>query len=303
MLPHITTENLEQSLIILDQLPVSVYVLNKERKITYWNDQAAEISGYGRDEVLGRNCSADILRHTSEEGVGLCEDGCPAGACLADGQGRSARVFLHHKDGHRLLVDAKIIPVLGTNGQTEAVIHIAGLRSAMEEAVEEVRKLQHLTSTDTLTELLNRKGLAEATNSWLSDFGRNGRTFALFMIDVNDFKQINDTLGHSVGDQVLIMIAKTMRNVCRGHDAVGRWGGDEFMALVTVKDEAEADILADRMQLVTAQSFLNTESGRVTATISVGKAMAVPGDTPESLFERADASLYEAKRYFHGESD
>jgi diguanylate cyclase (GGDEF)-like protein len=91
--------------------------------------------------------------------------------------------------------------------------------------------------------------------------------------------------------------------VCRGHDAVGRWGGDEFMALVTVKDEAEADILADRMQLVTAQSFLNTESGRVTATISVGKAMAVPGDTPDSLFERADASLYEAKRYFHGESD
>jgi diguanylate cyclase (GGDEF)-like protein/PAS domain S-box-containing protein len=303
MLPHITTENLDQSLIILDQLPVSVYVLNKQREITYWNDQAAEISGYSRDEVLGRNCSADLLRHTSEEGVGLCEEGCPAGACLADGQGREARVFVHHKDGHRLLVDAKIIPVLGPTGQAEFVIHIAGFRSAMVEAEERVRKLQHLTSTDTLTELLNRKGLSEAVGSWLSDFARNGRTFAFFMIDVNDFKQINDTLGHSVGDRVLIMIAKTMRNVCRGHDVVGRWGGDEFIALATADDEAEADVLADRMGLVTAESFLNIGSDRVTATISVGKALVVPGDTPESLLERADASLYEAKRLFHGKSD
>jgi diguanylate cyclase (GGDEF)-like protein/PAS domain S-box-containing protein len=299
MLQKTTTENLEQSLSILDQLPLSVYVLDKQMRITYWNDHATEVSGFSRDDVLGRPCSSDILRHTLEDGASLCENGCPARACLDDGVCRDAPVYLHHKDGHRLLVDAKIIPVTGTDGQIEAVIHIAGLRSAMEKAMEQVRRLQQLTSTDVLTEQLNRKGLGEAVESWLSDFDRNGRTFAMCVIDINDFKQINDRLGHGVGDQVLQMIAKTLRNVCRSHDVVGRWGGDEFVALIVANDESEVDVVTERIRSLTAQSFLNVAGQRVAVTVSVGSAMVAPGDVPEGLFERADASLYEEKSRYH----
>ncbi len=302
MLPHITTETLNQSLEILTELPLSVYVLNKDMVVTYWNDQATEVSGFSRDEVLGACCSDNILRHTTEDGVPLCEDGCPARACLEKGEGFEATVYLHHKDGHRVLVDAKIIPVFDDDGQTTGVIHVAGVRTAMDRAMAEVRKLRQLTTTDTLTELPNRKGLGEATASWLSELERNDRHFALCMIDVNDFKQINDTLGHSVGDRVLKMIGNTLRNVCRGHDFIGRWGGDEFMGLVTVKDEAEIEAVSNRIRTFVKESFLMVDNQRVSPSVSVGMAMAVVGDTPESLLDRADEALYEEKRRIHGAS-
>jgi PAS domain S-box-containing protein len=225
MVPTITTDNLESSLAILDQLPLSVYVLDREMEITYWNDQAVEISGYARDETVGFHCSDDMLRHATADGQVLCDEGCPARACLADGQGREATVYLHHKEGHRLLIDAKIIPVFGPSGNAEAIIHVAGLHTAMEEAMAEVRKLQQAACTDSLTNLPNRKWLTGATNSWLSELGRTGRSFAMFMIDIDQFKAVNDTYGHIVGDQVLQLVGKTLRNVCRAHDVVGRWGG------------------------------------------------------------------------------
>jgi diguanylate cyclase (GGDEF)-like protein/PAS domain S-box-containing protein len=292
MVPKITTDNLEQSLAILDQLPLSVYVLDKNMTITYWNDQSVEISGYARDETLGFHCADDILRHASEDGVALCEGGCPARACLADGQGREAKVYLHHKQGHRILIDAKIIPVFSPDGQVEGVLHVSGLHTAMEEAVAEVQKLQHLTATDLLTELPNRKALSDATRGWLSELNRTGRQFAMLMIDVNDFKHVNDTYGHGIGDKVLQLVGKTLRNVCRSHDIVGRWGGDEFLGLITARNQWEATMAADRMRAIVSQAFLIVEETRLTTAISIGIAMATPEDTPETLLERADAAMY-----------
>ena len=105
----IKTADLDRAIEILEELPLAVYVLDRDMKITYWNASSQKIAGFDASEVVGKCCSEDILRHTTDDGVCLCDNGCPASASLGDGEIREANVFLHHRQGHRLPVSVSRI--------------------------------------------------------------------------------------------------------------------------------------------------------------------------------------------------
>ena len=92
---------------LLDQISDGVYFVTLDRRITYWNGGAERITGYGAHEVLGHSCAEGILRHVDDAGHQLCVQGCPLLAVMKDGRPREARVYLHHKDGHRVPVTVK----------------------------------------------------------------------------------------------------------------------------------------------------------------------------------------------------
>lgn len=156
-----------------------------------------------------------------------------------------------------------------------------------------VDELGRLSNTDELTKLSNRRNMAATIDIELARRARDGRGFALVLFDVDHFKEINDELGHRAGDQALVAVANCATEMFRGVGTLGRWGGDEFVALVRGLTAADAAHMADALCTHIASEPM--PAGRP-LTISCGVTLATPHDTLDSLLQRVDAALYAAKR-------
>jgi diguanylate cyclase (GGDEF)-like protein len=185
-----------------------------------------------------------------------------------------------------------------------AAIAEGELNSLMHEAVREDLLAQigseHRRSiVDPLTKIWNREGLFEAIDADLAPRLRTSRPGAVIMADLDRFKAINDTHGHGVGDEVLCEAAKRIRQAVRDCDAVGRYGGEEFLIVLgDVADADEATDIAERIRARIADTPVFTNAGSVLLTITLGVAYAPAGSrcTPESLIGMADAGLYAGKQ-------
>ncbi len=112
--------------------------------------------------------------------------------------------------------------------------------------------------------------------------------FGLLFIDIDNFKQINDSYGHNFGDQVLQMVARNLKHICRPFDVFGRWGGEEFIGFVHNIEGSELVALGERLRMVVENSQLQQEAGPVGVTVFIGATLARVGDTLSSLVKRAD---------------
>ena len=166
--------------------------------------------------------------------------------------------------------------------------------TALRNALEEVERL---AITDSLTSLYNRRHLFELADRELQRSRRYRLPLSVVMVDIDEFKRVNDTYGHAIGDQVLQGVAESCRKELREVDVIGRYGGDEFVALLPETGLSAACQVAERLRKSIAERTLDTRAGRITVTVSLG--IATLGDehlTPESLLDRADQALYVAKR-------
>jgi diguanylate cyclase (GGDEF)-like protein len=149
---------------------------------------------------------------------------------------------------------------------------------------------------DALTQLANRRQFMEATDREVATARRHGRPLAAVMVDIDRFKQVNDTWGHQVGDDVIRAVAARLRLHSREVDLAGRYGGEEFaLVLPDVGDAAGA--IAERLRTEVAGAPVETAAGPVPVTISLGVAYLQATDTGAApLLARADECLYRAKR-------
>ncbi len=148
------------------------------------------------------------------------------------------------------------------------------------------KDLARISRTDSLTDSLNRRGFEERLDAELGESGRAGRAFTLLLIDLDDFKSVNDTLGHAAGDELLCWVVTTVRAALRPFDAVGRLGGDEFAVILPGAPRADALEVGARVREALAE--------RVSATMGLA-TFPVDGADREELHRRADAELYAAK--------
>lgn len=158
-------------------------------------------------------------------------------------------------------------------------------------------EVQNLATTDTLTQVHNRRYFFELAELEFARSKRYGRDVALVLLDADNFKSINDTYGREIGDRVLKIIANACRNSLRHFDIIGRYGGEDFIIMLPETPLNVAADVADRLRKSIESIRVDTHKGELTATVSVGVAMAtdtVP-DLP-ALINRADMALYEAKR-------
>lgn len=161
------------------------------------------------------------------------------------------------------------------------------------------KELQELATRDPLTGTLNRRGILDHFESMFARCRRDGKPMALIMIDVDHFKRVNDRFGHAVGDAVLSELAARIGRHLRQYNALGRFGGEEFLIVLGDEDCAYGHSIAERLRAVVADEPVMHEGHPVPVTISAGVACspdvgAVP--TGEALIAAADAALYEAKR-------
>ncbi len=155
-------------------------------------------------------------------------------------------------------------------------------------------RMENIAQLDALTGVLNRDGFEKCIAALMADYNPKYNT-ALFMMDLDDFKKINDRLGHQVGDAVLQQVAETLRNAFRENDAVGRIGGDEFMVFLT--GDFTAKFLEKKAnELLGAMRLRTDDNNQIPVSVSIGIAYGRARVTFEKLYRTADIALYTAKR-------
>lgn len=158
------------------------------------------------------------------------------------------------------------------------------------------QKIQQMAITDELTGAYNRHGIMEIGKREFDRARRYGRPLSLIILDIDHFKRVNDTFGHAMGDEVLKRISRRMKEMVREMDVIGRYGGEEFLALLPDCSLAEAERVAERMRLGLSAKPIQTEQGFTTLTVSIGVAMMDWGTQDlNTMISNADRAMYEAK--------
>jgi len=281
---------------LIHNLYDGVYFVDRQRKIIYWNEGAEKLTGYSADEVVGLHCHDNLLAHVTTSGEAMCTSLCPLAHTMMDGQPREQDAFLRHQEGHRVPVRVRTQPIAGPGGEIIGAVEIFSDNSPAVQAKQRIESLEKLAMLDALTHLANRRFLESSLNSRLEELRRQKWQSGLLFMDIDNFKSINDTWGHEIGDRVLTMVAKTISAHIRVFDVCGRWGGEEFIVLVTNTDEATLRVIAERQRQLVASSTLTHEEGVLRVTVSVGATMIRAEDTVETVVARADKLMYDSKR-------
>lgn len=280
--------------IIFDVIPFPIYVVDvATHDLICVNRTMRQRIG----ETLAAKCHQAIYRQDSP-----CFF-CRMGELESMGVGRdNCLVFEHFNDVDDRwyqLQEALITWFDGRRAKYSIAVDISALKAvqnALAEAHAELalknKALAKASITDPLTGLFNRGKLDEMLSYEIARSARTSTPLSVIMTDVDNFKWVNDTHGHPAGDQVLVRFAEVLRINLRNVDSVGRWGGEEFMAICPTTDLRGAEVLADKLRrAIEAHDFPHI--GRQTA--SFGVAQLLPGEKPQEVIARADRALYRAK--------
>jgi diguanylate cyclase (GGDEF)-like protein/PAS domain S-box-containing protein len=282
---------------ILTHLYEGVYIVDQNRKIIFWNSGSEKITGYTSEEVVNKHCFANILRHVTTEGKELCYGGCPLHDTLKTGKVNEAEVYLHHKEGHRIPVSVKSIPIYDQEGKISAAVEVFTDLRYQETTYQENRKLKEMLSNDQLTGIPNRRYLEFQLTNLFNEKQEFDTKFGLLFFDIDHFKNVNDTYGHNVGDEILKLVSNTLKSNVRGKDFIGRWGGEEFIAIINIDSTRKLEIIAEKLRILVAKSsFRLSDEVEINVTVSIGGSIVTNSDTIESLVERSDRLMYESKQ-------
>ena len=254
---------------------------HKDTLITDVNDALTRMMGYSRDEMVGHV----TLEFVPQARRPMVQD------YISAGREDPYECALVHKDGHEFPVEmvAKTLPFGGETCRLVVVRDISARKEAL-------ARIEFMALHDPLTHLPNRAYLTERLNSILAMSRRRGGATAILFIDLDNFKTVNDSLGHPVGDALLVEIAGRITATVRDADVVSRLGGDEF--LVVLSDIASSEDAARvAAKLIDAVSRVATLGGhKLSVSPSIGiSVFPADGDTSDDLIRHADAAMYHAK--------
>ncbi|MHC4871676.1 MAG: GGDEF domain-containing protein [Planctomycetota bacterium] len=191
-----------------------------------------------------------------------------------------------------ILLD-QIDNVISSNNSLKSELNKS--RKEIKNQQERIHDLNTAVRIDSLTELANRSALKEVVSACLKNMHKDGETFSLMMIDIDHFKEINDSFGHVAGDRILKGFSNKLKANIRSSDFVSRYGGEEFAVIVLKAGLEQAAIIAEELRSSIASSKFIIDETKVKVTVSIGVAEALTGDSMESLVDRADKALYSAK--------
>jgi diguanylate cyclase (GGDEF)-like protein/PAS domain S-box-containing protein len=298
--PNISTSSVATSVEsfhtqLLDSLYDGVYFVDAERRITYWNKGAELLTGYEASEVVGRHCFDNFLVHVDQTGHALCSQGCPLSQTISDGKRREAEVYLRHKLGHRVPVSVRASPIEIGNGSRIGAVEVFSDISALKRLERQAGELNDLACHDGLTGVANRRYIELKVQQAIEEIKQFKRDFGLVLIDVDQFKAVNDTYGHLTGDASLKAICKTLSHCIRPGDIVGRWGGDEILLVAKDVTAASLEHLAERCRRLIQETSVPIGTERLQMSASLGATLLREDDTWDIAVNRADRLMYASK--------
>jgi len=282
---------LEQDLFLLEHMPDGVVMCDARGRVTYANARLEQMSGYGRAELLGKPLEMLVpdgmkaAHRTMRAGYMRRPRTRPMGAVERDYR-------MLRRDGTTMSVDISLAPVTRSHSrQVIAVIRDITARRNLE------ARLEHEALHDPLTGLANRTLYFDRLRQAMLQARRDRRQVAVVMLDIDNFKAVNDTHGHQAGDRVLHRVARALGAGLRATDTVARIGGDEFAWLLPGISgrHAATVMMAKLLQAVPARVVV----GRRAIDVGVSAGLALfpdDGDDIDTLMHVADVHLYAAKR-------
>lgn len=282
---------------IIDNLHDGIYFVDRDRVITYWNKGAERITGYPASQTIGRGCRDNLLNHVTDNGTQLCTNHCPLAAVMEDGKPREVEVFLHHADGYRVPVVIRASALRDKGGDIIGAIESFSSNASVISVRRRLTEMDQLVRTDLLTRIGNRKHIEGRLHAAIAEFENTQIPVGVLFMDIDHFKSVNDTYGHEAGDKALCMVANTFRHALRATDVIGRWGGEEFVAILyDTYDENTLFRAAEKVRRLTEASRLDINTQSLSVTISIGATRLYSNDTPESVIHRADQLMYRSKQ-------
>lgn len=290
---HLRAEEQTNALLVqaINQSSNSVMVTDLQARIIYVNDAFVDNSGYQREEVLGHTPKLLQSGKTSPEVYRQMR------SLLQSGERWRGELINKRRDGSEFIETVTITPVRNNEGQIYRYM-------ALKEDITEMRRAQdsieRLAYFDPLTDLPNRRYFLDQLNRRIAYSKRRQQTFSLLFIDLNRFKEINDSQGHEVGDEVLKQVAERFTAQVRSEDILARLGGDEFVLLTDGTEPVHIKVLVERLDK-TLRHGLQVNQGHYPLSASVGVASYPEhGANSADLLRHADIAMYESKRTHGG---
>ncbi len=267
--------------------------LDAAGRTTFVNPAAAEMLGGDEAAMIGVSLHDLVHASAADRDAGHSHSDCPLHTALRDGIADSAEEELFfRRDGAVFPVAYNLTPMRESGSLAGAVLTF---RDVSERRRFE-RQLRHFADHDPLTDLFNRRRFEEEISRHAAQIARRGGHGAVMLIDLDNFKYANDTLGHRAGDEILRRVAGLLRDRLRATDVLARLGADEFSVLLADATPSETTRVAEELaELIRSQQFaFDGRSLRITASIGI-IPVAGGGLTPEELMVRADLAMYQAK--------
>jgi PAS domain S-box-containing protein/diguanylate cyclase (GGDEF)-like protein len=276
---------------ILESLPSAVYLVDRDRRILLWNSGAEKLTGYLRQEVVGRLCWDDFLMHCDENQACLCGTACPLQQTIHDGKLREADLFLRHKDGQRVPVRVSAVPFRDEHGSILGAVECFEKRQMLPVADPHLQEMSLHATADLLTGLADHAATQARLHAYLEDFAVSAIPFAVLSISVDALDKVRHKDGRNAVNKVLYATARTIESTLGPNDMIGRWSEERFLA-VLAGCTAPALLRAAK----TIKRLVNLEGipwwgQRLQVTLSIGGAIVQAGDTWETLAARAEAAL------------
>ena len=283
---HAARESLSFAAALFEQGTESVVVTDALHRIVRVNRAFERLTGYTAAEVEGRTPQQLLAVPV------VVPDGHQADAALAAGESWQGELLLRHRDGERVPVWLSVVPLRGRDG---AITHFLRTAVDLRETKAQAERIRELAFFDPLTRLANRSLVVDRLRRAIASAERHGRSLAVLFIDLDRFKEVNDTLGHDAGDDVLAAVARRFEAVVRREDTLGRLGGDEFIVIADAAREPEATACAERL-IETLSEPIHVQDQPFALGASIGIAL-YPGDgrQPDELMKHADIAMYRAK--------
>ncbi|MBD3242188.1 MAG: diguanylate cyclase [Chitinivibrionales bacterium] len=262
--------------------------VDQEGYILKFNNGSEMHFGYTQEEIVGKPLGTLFVNEEDERRI--------LAKVLLDGKASNNEVPMKTKEGKVILLNMSVSEMITSNNQIMGLVvtakDITEKKKLEIELLKKNEQLNRLAITDSLTELYNSRHFFDQIKRELSRFNRNpSRPLSMLLIDIDHFKELNDTEGHQMGDQVLRSLGEIIRVCIRKNVDTGyRYGGDEFVVILPDTDKEKAKVVAERIQ----KQFGSFAFGNTSLSIGITEAKA--GEDTKQLLSRADEAMYTSKR-------
>ncbi|MEO7322941.1 MAG: EAL domain-containing protein [Burkholderiales bacterium] len=282
----------DRAQVTLNSIGDAVLSTDLAGNITYLNLVAEKMTGWSREEACGRPLT-EVFQIVDGATRVIARN--PLALAIKENKvvGLAADCVLIRRDGVECSIEDSAAPIHDRAGQVAGAVIVF---HDVSESLEMKIRMSHLALHDALTDLPNRNLLNDRVNQAIALARRHNKQFAVLFVDVDRFKLVNDTFGHTTGDQLLRFVADRLLSCVRGTDTVSRLGGDEFVVLLSEIEQArDAVVIADKMRASLAASS-NIMPQITDVSISIGISVyPYDGLDADTLFKNADIALYHAK--------
>lgn len=288
--------NIFSYLYALESMYDGFYLVDSDLKFRIWNSGMERLLGQPASKMLDQNWTSRQVEFADKQGRALSDDSNPLREVMQSGKAQTAQLQVRHLDGRWIPVELMSVPLIDHDGSLQGVAEIFRDVSQDRRRRKEDKDLRKQATRDALTGVLNRGELDRTLESLLAEFNRDAdpEPLSLMFLDVDHFKQVNDTYLHLTGDQVLIGLAKLLQSETYSGESIGRFGGEEFIVLCPSTDLKQATAKAERLRIAISDAPLSSVK-ELKVTVSFGVTEVVPGDTLDDVFRRADKALFASK--------